>query len=85
MRIERPNNIQPVNPYQQQGNKQENVKKGTQRDQLEISSEALDLQKNQETEAQRANRIAQLKEQVQAGTYHVDPYKVAEKLLERGL
>jgi negative regulator of flagellin synthesis FlgM len=86
MRIERSNHIQPVNPYRQQEAKQEEAKvKGKGRDQLEISTEALELQRTQESEAERAKRIAQLKEQVQSGTYHVDAKLIAEKLLRNGL
>ncbi|WP_047153547.1 flagellar biosynthesis anti-sigma factor FlgM [Aneurinibacillus tyrosinisolvens] len=86
MRIERPNQVNPLNPYQQQNMKQEEVKqKAAGRDQVEISPEAMELQRSKETEAERAERIAKLKEQVQAGTYHVDAKLLAEKLIERGL
>ncbi|WP_286885431.1 flagellar biosynthesis anti-sigma factor FlgM [Aneurinibacillus sp. UBA3580] len=86
MRIERPNHIQPINPYRQQEMKQEEARaKGKGRDQLEISTEALELQKSQETAAERAERIAELKEQVQNGTYHVDAKVIAEALLRKGL
>jgi negative regulator of flagellin synthesis FlgM len=86
MRIERPNQVNPINPYQQQNMKQEEVKqKAAGRDQVEISLEAMELQRSKETEAERAERIAKLKEQVQAGTYHVDAKLLAEKLIERGL
>lgn len=86
MRIERPNHIQPINPYRQQEMKQEETKaKGKERDQLEISTEALELQRTQETAAERAERIADLKKQVQNGTYHVDAKIIAEALLKKGL
>ncbi|GEN35046.1 flagellar biosynthesis anti-sigma factor FlgM [Aneurinibacillus danicus] len=86
MRIERPNHIQPINPYRQQEMKQEEARaKGKGRDQLEISTEALELQKSQDTAAERAERIAELKEQVQNGTYHVDAKVIAEALLRKGL
>ncbi|CEH30607.1 hypothetical protein AM501_15280 [Aneurinibacillus migulanus] len=86
MRIERPNQIQPINPYRQQEMKQDETKaKGKGRDQLEISNEALELQRTQETEAERNERIAELKKQVQEGTYHVDAKVIAEALLKKGL
>jgi negative regulator of flagellin synthesis FlgM len=85
MRIERPNGIQPVNPYNKQNAKLEEASRSRGQDKLEISPEALDLHRTQETEAQRADRIAKLKEQVQAGTYQVDAHKVAEKLIEGGI
>ncbi|MCI1693973.1 flagellar biosynthesis anti-sigma factor FlgM [Aneurinibacillus aneurinilyticus] len=86
MRVERPNQIQPINPYRQQEMKQDKAKaKGKGRDQLEISSEALELQRTQETTAERAERIAELKKKVQEGTYHVDAKDIAEALLKKGL
>lgn len=85
MRIERPNSVQSVNPYRQQEMRQEEARTRGKRDQLEISNEALELQRGQETEVERAARIEELKEQVQAGTYHVDAGLVAEKLLRDGL
>jgi negative regulator of flagellin synthesis FlgM len=86
MRIERPGHIQPVNPYRQQEMKQEEAKaKAKGRDKLEISDEALELQRNQETAAERAERIAELKKQVQSGTYHVDAQKIAEAIVKKGL
>ncbi|BAU26554.1 FlgM family anti-sigma-28 factor [Aneurinibacillus soli] len=81
MRIERPNSVQPVNPYRQQEQRQEETRAYGKRDQLEISSEALEMQRDQETEAERAARIGELKEQVQGGTYQVDAKRIAEKLL----
>lgn len=85
MRIERPNSIQPVNPYRQQEMRQEEARTRGKRDQLEISNEALELQRSQETEAERAARIEELKERVQAGTYQVDTGLIAEKLIRDGL
>lgn len=85
MRIERPKSIQPVNPYRQQEMRQEEARTRGKRDQLEISNEALELQRSQETEAERAARIEELKERVQAGTYQVDTGLIAEKLIRDGL
>ncbi|WCK54201.1 flagellar biosynthesis anti-sigma factor FlgM [Aneurinibacillus sp. Ricciae_BoGa-3] len=85
MRIDRPNGIQPVNPYNKQNAKLEEANRTRGQDKLEISPEALDLHKTQETEAQRAERIAKLKQQVQAGTYRVDADKVAEKIIKGGI
>ncbi|ERI09661.1 flagellar biosynthesis anti-sigma factor FlgM [Aneurinibacillus aneurinilyticus] len=86
MRVERPNQIQPINPYRQQEMKQDEAKaKGKGRDQLEISNEALELQRTQETTAERAERIAELKKKVQEGTYHVDTKDIAEALLKKGI
>ncbi len=37
-----------------------------------------------ETAEARAKRVAELKAQIAAGTYHPDPEEVARKLLQRG-
>lgn len=85
MRIDRPNSINPVNPYRQQEMRREEARTSGKRDQLEISNEALEMQRLQETEEERKARIQDLKEQVQAGTYQVDAKQLAEKLLRNGL
>jgi len=48
------------------------------RDEVRISEEAKGLL---EADQERVERIQELKRSVQAGTYHVDARKVAEKLL----
>ena len=54
-------------------------------DQLALSSRAEEIKAARaalaETPQVRAERVAQLKAQVQAGTYRVDPDKVAERIL----
>lgn len=54
-------------------------------DQLSLSSRAEEIKAARaalaETPEVRAERVAELKAQVQAGTYRVDPDKVAERIL----
>ncbi|WP_027092647.1 flagellar biosynthesis anti-sigma factor FlgM [Cohnella thermotolerans] len=50
-----------------------------QTDQVEFSAEALEMLSN--GKSQRDQKIEELKKSVQAGTYHVDAGKLAEKLL----
>lgn len=54
-------------------------------DQLELSNRAEEMKAARaalaETPEVRAQRVAELKAQVQAGTYQVDPDKVAERIL----
>lgn len=54
---------------------------GTKDDQLNISSKALQLQKN-EMKASRKQEIADIKALVQSGDYKINYGKTAEKLLE---
>lgn len=72
-----------VNPYQNQSLKTEKLKKSTvnMTDQIEISSAAKDLQGIKSYSTDRAERIGQIKEQVEAGNYKVDVNKLASDLL----
>jgi negative regulator of flagellin synthesis FlgM len=52
------------------------------KDEVSISSEALELHQSQQvTSAERTQKIEELKNSVSAGTYYVDAGKIAEKLL----
>ncbi|WP_199616764.1 flagellar biosynthesis anti-sigma factor FlgM [Paenibacillus alkalitolerans] len=52
------------------------------KDDVHISAEAKELLEAQRTgDTERAQRLEQLKSSVQAGTYHVDAHRIAEKLL----
>jgi negative regulator of flagellin synthesis FlgM len=55
-----------------------NSKKSGRRDEVQISSEAKELQDSSGVSRQKIN---ELKQAVSSGTYHVDAMKVAEKLL----
>ena len=69
-----------VNPYQKQLDKTEKTQSAKQKDQLEISQEALDLQKGSQFEVDRQQKVAELKSKVESGDYQVDPKKTAQKL-----
>ncbi|WP_274362503.1 flagellar biosynthesis anti-sigma factor FlgM [Paenibacillus thermotolerans] len=57
-------------------------KSSSARDGVQISAEAKELLEAQRNSgAERAERIQELKAQVQSGTYHVDAGRIAEKLL----
>jgi len=75
--------VNKVNPYQNQSLKTEKLKKSTvnMTDQIEISSAAKDLQGIKSYSTDRAERIGQIKEQVEAGNYKVDANKLASDLL----
>lgn len=52
------------------------------KDEVSISSEALELlQSHQISQAERGRKLEELKSAVQSGTYYVDAGKLAERLL----
>ncbi|MEJ8302695.1 flagellar biosynthesis anti-sigma factor FlgM [Saccharibacillus sacchari] len=85
MKINEPSRIAAVNPYQrtQETQRTEETKKAVRKDEVTISTEAMDMLKaaNKPADSERAARIQDLKQQVAAGTYSVDANKIAEKLL----
>lgn len=72
-----------VNPYQKQQQKiQELQKMEKKKDELQISSEAKELQKESVIQAERNEKVEALKEKVQSGQYEVNPKKIAQKMYE---
>lgn len=76
--------VNPINPYKNQQLKAEATKKtaASFEDHLEISSQAKDLQGIKNYSTERADKVQALKQQVEAGTYKVDPNKLATDLLK---
>ena len=70
-----------LNPYKRELQKEEALKKNPMKtdDKIEISSEALKLQQ-QSTDPVRQEKINQLKEQIQNGTYKINHQQLAEKI-----
>jgi len=60
------------------GNQQSKQKK---EDQVEISSQAKDLQSASKILSDREERVQQLKQQVQEGSYEINPSAIAEKMI----
>lgn len=86
MNINHINRVGSVNPYRKQvaaGKTESAGRQASKQDGVEFSDEALKLlgTKPQAVDPARTERIAELKEAVSTGTYHVDAGKVAEKLL----
>lgn len=72
-----------ANPYQQQLKNQLKYPKGSQkRDQLEISREAIELQKKKAKDVKREKYIASLKNKIDSGTYKINYEETAKKMLE---
>ncbi|MGP4078948.1 flagellar biosynthesis anti-sigma factor FlgM [Pseudalkalibacillus sp. R45] len=82
MKINRYGNIS-NNPYKHQLNKPaESQQQQVKQDKIQISKEALEMQKNQGTSTERAEKIERLKNEIQSGNYQVDSGKVAKKFLD---
>lgn len=72
-----------VNPYnmQQKALKATESKSAVSADKIEISSAAKEMSASSTYNAERAQKIQKLKEEIQSGTYQVDAQKVAEDML----
>ncbi|WP_102344862.1 flagellar biosynthesis anti-sigma factor FlgM [Bacillus sp. Marseille-P3661] len=77
------NNIGSIhNPYMKQIEKMEKAQKAAAKDKIEISSEAMELQKGSRIETERQEKVAALKAKIQSGEYQVNPREVAKKMYE---
>ena len=83
MKINEPNRITNLQQYSNARQARAGQAGGTRRkDELTISPEAMELlESNRVNGAARPEKLAELKESVSSGTYHVDAGKIAEKLL----
>jgi negative regulator of flagellin synthesis FlgM len=82
MRINYFNSIQ-NNPYkkQVQDMKQEIVQSAYKRDELQISDEAKKLLSSSKFEQERADKVSEIKRQVDNGTYQVKASETAKSIL----
>lgn len=82
MKINETNRIGAINPYQRntETNVQGSQKKSARKDEASFSVEAMEMLQRS-SNAERTQRIQELKQQVVSGTYKVDADKIAEKLL----
>lgn len=73
-----------VNPYNLQANKQDHVKYlyKSNRDKLEISSEAKEMQQGSTIPAERQAKVEELKLQVENGTYSLNPKATAKGIID---
>lgn len=76
-------NLPPINPYKANQLKTEKTEQTmkAQTDKLEISTEAKQLSEITSYSTERNDKIQEIKAQVDAGTYKVDPEKLAANLL----
>lgn len=71
-----------VNPYNKQMDKMDKTQNVKKRDKIEISSEALELQKGNSFEIDRLEKVEQLKQKVQSGEYEIKPREIAKKMYD---
>lgn len=77
------NPLHSVNPYQkQQGVTSRKKVTTSQRDEVQISSAAKQMQQTSQVSLDRQEKINQIKEKVDSGTYKVNPQEVARKFYE---
>ncbi|OEH92197.1 flagellar biosynthesis anti-sigma factor FlgM [Bacillus solimangrovi] len=81
MNINRINSMR-MNPYQKQQEFQESLKAEKKKDEVKISSEAKELQKESSIQTERDEKIKAIKEKVQSGDYEVHPHKIAQKMYD---
>lgn len=71
------------NPYQKQLQKQAEYKKEiNQKDQLEISSQAKQLQEHTKPHTEREKYVQKIKNAVESGEYQVNHGKTAQKMID---
>lgn len=77
------NNIPPINPYRVNQVKAEQTKQRevALSDRLEISNAAKKLSESSSITTQRNEKVSKLKAQIQAGTYQVNPEKLASDMI----
>jgi len=80
MKIQGPNPL--INTYRNQQQKQAVNKNKHQQDELKISQEAKELQKNGTNSLERDKYVAEIKKMVQADEYEINHNKVAEKMID---
>ncbi|MDV2684295.1 flagellar biosynthesis anti-sigma factor FlgM [Alkalihalophilus sp. As8PL] len=70
------------NPYRKQVEQSEKLPEAKKVDKLEISSQALEMQKGNPLEKARQEKVEALKKQIESGEYRVDKEAVAQKMYD---
>ncbi|KOP66195.1 flagellar synthesis anti-sigma-D factor [Bacillus sp. FJAT-18019] len=85
MKINETGRVGGINSYKRNMDipRQEGQKTNRKKDEISISAEAMEMlqAKDKTIDAERAQKIQDLKSRVSAGTYHVDAEKLADKLI----
>ncbi|MFD2044988.1 flagellar biosynthesis anti-sigma factor FlgM [Ornithinibacillus salinisoli] len=82
MKIQGPNHTN-FNPYKNQIQKQQDYNKNaSQKDQLEISNQAKQLQESEKVHPKREAYVQEIKNAVESGEYKINHEKTAQKMIE---
>lgn len=80
MKITNISALQNIEKYKQVGNNDQGIKKkGAGKDQISISNEALKMFDSNDSKI-RSEKVSELKEKIENGSYQVDSKSVAEKI-----
>jgi len=72
-----------INQYNKHMQQQPTKKKSTfNKDQLNISDAARQLQKNKTSDSKRSAYVHDIKQDVQSGEYKIEPEKIAKKIVD---
>lgn len=71
-----------MNPYKKHIEKMDKLEKTMSTDKIQISTEALELQKGSRIETERQAKVEELKNKIESGDYQVNPREVAKKMYE---
>lgn len=77
----KPLHLQPIHAYSTIAKPNKKAPASSFLDKVEISSAAIDMRGTQSIEQARAEKVAQLKADVQSGAYKVDTRQVAQDML----
>src|SRR5690625_3400561 len=81
MKIQGPNPF--INAYRNQQQQKQIVKKNEQqKDQLDISAKAKQLQSQDVSSVERFKRVTEIKQLVQSGEYKIDYQQTAQKMID---
>lgn len=69
-----------VNPYNKSVEKMDQAQKAGKKDKIEISTEALELQKLGSFEIERQEKVDAIRKEVQSGQYEIDAKSIASKM-----
>lgn len=81
MRVYGPNSTN-FNPYKRQIHNEQQQRKQSYKDELNISKEAKQLQETNEAEKARSSRVQEIKKLVDSGEYEVNHEQVAKKMID---
>ncbi|TYR80126.1 flagellar biosynthesis anti-sigma factor FlgM [Priestia megaterium] len=71
-----------VNPYKKQAEKIEKLQQAGKRDDVQISTEAKELQQMKQMSSERQEKIQRLKQQIENGTYEINAKDIAKGLID---